>query len=242
MSTTIYTSNGKILINGSNNKWLSAPAVVPFGPTHVELANGVIRIRVTPGSVPAAAGGPPGFTATNVEGDIWDCSNPGYENYVFEYSNIKTIAVDIIDWHVKDTSTSLNDTNQRIGSGWTNLKRINISYCSHLTTMYQSFTSTSVEEIYLSNTSSVTDIHEMCKGASSLKIIPYIEDVTAVTSCLNAFDGCVNVESGITSMYNRLSAIPGMTEPYKYYQCFKDCGSNTVAGAAELANVPSGWK
>lgn len=25
MSTTIYTSNGKILINGSNNKWLKAP-------------------------------------------------------------------------------------------------------------------------------------------------------------------------------------------------------------------------
>ena len=29
MSTTIYTSNGKILVNGSNNKWLKAPVVVP---------------------------------------------------------------------------------------------------------------------------------------------------------------------------------------------------------------------
>lgn len=241
MSTTIYTSNGKILINGSNNKWLSAPAVVPFGPTHVELADGVIRIRVTPGSVPTAAGGPPGFSATNVEGDIWDCSYSGYEQLMFMYTNLKDITVDIIDWHIKDSATSL-DTNLRIGTGWTNLKRINVSYCSHLTTLYSVFTSTSIEELYLSNTSSITDIHEMCKGASSLKMIPYIEDVAALTSCLNAFDGCVNVESGITSMYNRLSAVSGVSDISKHYQCFKDCGSNTVAGAAELANVPSGWK
>lgn len=240
--STVYTSNGKILINGSNNKWLSAPAVVPFGPTHVELADGVIRIRVTPGSVPTANGGPPGFTATNVEGDIWDCSNPGYENYVFEYSNIKTIAVDIIDWHVKDTSTSLNDTNQRIGAGWTNLKRINISYCSHLTTLYSSFTSTSIEELYLSNTSSVTNMTEICKGASSLKMIPYIEDVKALRECLSAFDGCVKVESGITNMYNRLSQVSALSEMPQHYKCFYNCGSDTVTGAAELAEVPSGWK
>ena len=241
MSTTIYTSNGKILINGSNNKWLKAPAVVPFGPTHVELADGVIRIRVTPGSVPTAAGGPPGFVATNVEGDIWDCSLSGYEAYLFQYSNIKDIAVDIIDWHIKDSATSL-DQNLRIGTGWTNLKRINVSYCSHLTTLYSSFTSTSIEELYLSNTSSITNMTEMCKGASSLKMIPYIEDVTALTECLSAFNGCVNVESGITSMYDRLSAVSGVSDISTHYQCFKDCGSNTIAGAAELANVPSGWK
>jgi hypothetical protein len=53
--------------------------------------------------------------------------------------------------------------------------------------------------------------------------------------------GCTNVETGILDAYNSLAARNLPNEEY-YHHCFKNCGSNTVAGAAELAQIPSGWK
>lgn len=242
MSTTIYTSNGKILINGSNNKWLSAPAVVPFGPNHITLDSGVVRVRVTPGSVPAEAGGPPDtLSVTHVEGDVWDVVNTNSWSYAFQYSNLLTIAVDILDFHIPDGVSQLESVGVKFDSNWTNLKRINISYGADITKFYETFTSSSIEEIYLSNMPSLYEITNMCKNASGLKMVPYIDDVSGIRNCLNAFEGCVNVESGITNMYNRLSQVSALSEEYVHYKCFYQCGSNTVAGAAELANVPSSW-
>ena len=243
MSTTIYTSNGKILINGSNNKWLSAPAVVPFGPNHITLGSGVVRVRVTPGSVPAEAGGPPGtLSVTHVEGDVWDVVNTQSWSYTFQYSTLLTTAVDILDFHIPDGVSQLESSSVKFDSNWTNLKRINISYGADITKFYQTFTSSSIEEIYISNMPNLKDIGNMCINATGLKMVPYIDDVSGITGCLSAFKGCVNVESGITNMYNRLSQVSALSQEYAHYQCFNNCGSDTVTGAAELANVPSGWK
>lgn len=52
------------------------------------------------------------------------------------------------------------------------------------------------------------------------------------------FYGCVNVESGALSLYNKFAAAnwSGL-----HGRCFLDCGSNTVTGATELAQIPSEW-
>lgn len=57
----------------------------------------------------------------------------------------------------------------------------------------------------------------------------------------NAFSLCTNVESGALSLYNKFNSA-GWTAYSSYYRCFASCGSNTETGAAELAEIPSGWK
>lgn len=47
----------------------------------------------------------------------------------------------------------------------------------------------------------------------------------------------VNVKSGILNAYNYLSS----TVTTYNNMTFKNCGSNTVTGAAELAQIPSSW-
>lgn len=55
------------------------------------------------------------------------------------------------------------------------------------------------------------------------------------------FDGCTAVASGIISYYNKLVAAKGSNR-WEITGCFRDCGSGTTSGAAELAQIPSDWK
>ena len=67
--------------------------------------------------------------------------------------------------------------------------------------------------------------------------IPKVAD----TYIRTAFYGCLKVESGALSLYNKFNAA-GWTTDSSHYQCFYNCGSDTETGAAELAQIPSGWK
>ena len=55
------------------------------------------------------------------------------------------------------------------------------------------------------------------------------------------FNGCTAVASGIIAYYNKLVAAKG-TNRWATTACFRDCGSGTTTGAAELAQIPSSWK
>lgn len=95
------------------------------------------------------------------------------------------------------------------------------------------------------DTSNVTDMEGMfCMpdiiGSSDdipvLKQVPNY-NVSSVTNVISMFERCLNVESGTFSLYQRLvQSNPSHTN------CFKNCGANTTSGAAELAQIPSGWK
>jgi hypothetical protein len=53
------------------------------------------------------------------------------------------------------------------------------------------------------------------------------------------FYRCTKVESGALALYQQASAqaiVPS------HDRTFYQCGSNTVTGAAELAQIPSDWK
>jgi len=53
------------------------------------------------------------------------------------------------------------------------------------------------------------------------------------------FHSCANVESGALALYQQAST---QTTIPTHTQAFRDCGSNTVTGAAELALIPDDWK
>ena len=91
------------------------------------------------------------------------------------------------------------------------------------------------------DTSDVNDMLAMFYRDTSLTAVPLFNtsSITEGNSDMSyMFGNCVNVQSGALALYQQVSANP----PYFYSYMFKNCGSNTVNGAAELAQIPDGWK
>lgn len=97
----------------------------------------------------------------------------------------------------------------------------------------------SLVDVTLFDTSNVTDFEQAFEYCRSLKEVPLL-DVSSVTNCPRMFATTINVESGSLALYNRLQALSGQITDHG--DCFENCGSNTVTGAAELAQIPADWK
>jgi hypothetical protein len=64
-------------------------------------------------------------------------------------------------------------------------------------------------------------------------------DTSSATNVAGMFGGAKNVESGALALYQQMSTQDN--PPSSYSSCFYQCGSNTVTGAAELAQIPTSW-
>ena len=85
----------------------------------------------------------------------------------------------------------------------------------------------------------VGEIDGMFGSCSSLKYLPIMKFNGNLYNCAYAFIGCSSVEGGILSAYNRITAD---NSPGLHVQAFNNCGINTSAGSAELAQIPVDWK
>lgn len=65
-------------------------------------------------------------------------------------------------------------------------------------------------------------------------------DTTALTNVTNMFYECYKVEGGALALYQQMSTQTNVPDSHR--GCFKDCGSDTQTGSAELAQIPNGWK
>lgn len=109
----------------------------------------------------------------------------------------------------------------------------------------------------------VCDANRMFADCVSLQAIPAMRvskvghpivwEGTAVSGTSQYMDymflGCRNVASGITAMYTALSsngyaaaAQAAGVSPARHSEVFENCGADSTSGAAELAQVPAGWK
>lgn len=86
--------------------------------------------------------------------------------------------------------------------------------------------------------SNVKNFKSMFYGCTSLSAIPDFK-IEQAENVDGMFYNCCNVETGIKSMYDKLSVLPSITS---HGGTFSYCGSNTTQGAAELAQIPSEWK
>lgn len=86
----------------------------------------------------------------------------------------------------------------------------------------------------------VTSMAYMFQSCESITGSIPAYDLRNVDSCESAFNGCKYVSGGILDTYNRFMSYT--IQPTSYSACFKNCGSNTQTGSAELAQIPSSWK
>ena len=121
----------------------------------------------------------------------------------------------------------------------TSLERVAIFNTSSVTIFGSMFKNcSSLLESPLFDTSNATTMSNMFQNCTSLRHVPLF-DTSTVTEIVNAFSLCRNVESGALALYQQAS----LRESDIYHTgTFYGCGSNTVTGAAELAQIPSGWK
>lgn len=111
---------------------------------------------------------------------------------------------------------------------------------TNVTNMQQMFNNcTSLTSVPLFDTSNVTTMASMFGGCSSLTTVPLF-DTSNVTDMLSTFDGCTSVQSGALALYQQAST--QTNPPTIHSRTFRNCGSNTQTGAAELAQIPSDWK
>ena len=91
----------------------------------------------------------------------------------------------------------------------------------------------------LFNTSMVTDIDSMFLNCISLTSVPLF-NTSSVRFMYTMFLNCKKVQSGALALYQQAST--QANPPSSHTRAFKNCGSETTTGAAELAQIPDDWK
>lgn len=104
---------------------------------------------------------------------------------------------------------------------------------------------TSLQRVAPFDTRAFYVFDDMFIGCTSLVSVPLFNMSGTTTggfgypSVNNMFRGCTAVESGALGLYNHLSSVFPSTGFHS--NCFTDCGSGTVTGRAELAQIPTDW-
>ena len=155
---------------------------------------------------------------TYMEGMFWNCN--------------KFTTVQLFD---TSSCTSMANMFGRCSS----LTTVPLFDTSSCTAIYGAFSScTSLTTVPLFDTSSVTAMNDMFSDCTSLTTVPLF-DTRSCRVMTWMFQNCYNVQSGALALYQQAST--QATPPSSYGNCFKDCGKNTVTGAAELAQIPTSW-
>lgn len=261
MSTNLLSFGGKILTVGGNA--LSFSSVDPYNP--LGLPPYTMRFQLSDNVNPTEATNPSWaasavWTQVSSSPNVWDFK---YENsdwhvrnsiffslrtnfsvlgantsgvvnmgHLFRYAPLVSIE------HPFDTS-SVTNANYMFASmpHCTELPMFDFSNVQSIESM---FNASYLEEIPDYDFSSVSgSITNLCQGCTYLKRVPdFTFTVNSITLADAVFQGCTAVESGALSMYNKLSVSTSITS-HRY--TFGGCGSNTVTGAAELAQIPASW-
>jgi len=230
--STVYTLNGKVLKNAANDKWLTKKAGDPYNP--LGLPAYTIRIQVKPGTQLVQATRKGTITAVSGETDVYDVCTAGLSN-PGDWSNLLFGGEDYdADWNPVPVDSNVIAILGANSTGVTNMSYM-CNYCI------------SLKDVALFDTSSVTNASNMFNMAFSenvpfTNVLSHIPDFnfTALTNASNLFRYCTKVESGALALYTRLNNLGAQITNHS--RTFMNCGSDTVTGAAELAQIPSSWK
>ena len=245
------------LVYNNECELLWPDSIDPYNP--LNLPPNTVRVRTHDGAAPKKISNTSYETATLVEGttDVYDVYKSGTDfTFLFLNSNnveevlganttgitnmsamfnyctsLRTVALfdtsSVTDMHTMflfcDSLTSVPLFNT---SSVTNMSNM-LARCSSLTS------------VPLFDTSSVTNIEYMFSMCSALKTVPLF-NTSSVVFMNGMFENCKNVQSGALALYQQAST--QANPPSKHTGTFKNCGSDTTTGAAELAQIPDDWK
>ncbi len=123
----------------------------------------------------------------------------------------------------------------------------NITKSCNMTSVFDAFDdvagtfNSSLKSIPNWDWSKATSLEKAFRGCTELTAIPEMAISSSITSVAHAFENCHNIETGIKSMYDALVQIPSIQESSKHVDCFKNCGTNTPEGRAQLEQIPVSW-
>jgi hypothetical protein len=261
MSTNLLSFGGKILTVGGNA--LSFSSVDPYNPLGLspytmrfQLSDNVNPTEVTNPSWPVSAVWTQVSSSPNVwdfkyESSDWHVSNSIFFSLRTSFSVLGANTTGVVNMghlfryaplvdieNPFDTS-SVTNANYMFAS-MPNCRTLPMFDFSNVQSIESMFNASYLEEIPDYDFSNVRgSITNLCQGCSSLKSVPdFTFTVNNLTYADAAFQGCLQVESGALSMYNKLSASTSITS---HQYTFGGCGSDTVSGAQELAQIPTSW-
>lgn len=234
--SVLYLFNGKVARFGSVVLGKPVDRYNPLG-----LPELTIRVKYKSGSTGPSFIEYMNPTVTQVQG----------ESYVYDICTKDTTIG--TDWkYLLESDTNRADIIEVLGANsrgvtsmfmlfqdCTSLERVAIFDTSSVTNFGSMFKNcSSLIESPLFDTSNASEMGSMFQNCTSLRHVPLF-DTSTVTEMINAFSQCVNVESGALALYQQAS----LRDSDIYHRgTFYACGYNTVNGAAELAQIPSGWK
>ena len=214
--------NGYVI--GKGGYWLKA-AQSPLPPF-------TIRLKFTEGVTPTFRYG----TAVQVSSspNIWDLT---YENsfWLGSLLNQPYYLLEVISGN----TTGIVNMNSLFFdcTSLTSVCMLDTAVCRDMSDMF--CYCRSLTNIPLFDTSMVTYMTQMFRECLSLTNIPLF-DTSSVTNMNRMFQGCTNVQTGALALYQQASS--QANPPTSHDNTFYDCGSETVTGAAELAQIPDDWK
>ena len=211
------------------------PPEPPEPPAPV-LPSNTVRVRTSDGNAPNNEWGGSSFeTATLVSGtsDVYDVYKSGTDFSLLLYASTNVTEV------LGANTSNITNMQQMFNacSLLTNVPLFNTSNVTNISWMFHGCTL--LNNVPLFDTSNVTNISGMFYGCSSLTTIPLF-NTSKVTNMFRMFTNCTNVQSGALALYQQAST--QTNPPTNHDETFRNCGSNTTTGVAELAQIPSDWK
>lgn len=193
-------------------------------------------------------------TVTNMSNMFYGCRNlksvPLFNtinvtdmSYMFSHSTSYAMNIETVP--LFDTRNVTNMSYMFFGCRIKNVPLFNTHNVTNMSNMFSlsrspgGWTDSRLEAIPLFDTSNVTDMSGMFYLQHSLKSIPLL-NTSKVTNMDNTFDNCTNIESGALALYQQASSQSSPPSSHSY--TFRGCGSDTISGAAELAQIPDDWK
>ena len=178
------------------------------------LGYGTMRLKFAQGYTPTV--GNVSNVLVDAEENIWDCTSsaagqPSLPNLAYNKYLLECISANL---------------RRSTGTGFVTGLSWKFQGCSNLVS------------VSLPCTDHVTDMSRMFFNCTSLTSCPLL-DTSSCTNMSSMFEGCVNIQSGSLDLYQQAST--QATPPSLYTDTFKDCGRDTVTGAAELAQIPTSW-
>ena len=258
----IYKHNGSI-ITDIGGKWLTGGStpVDPYNP--LNLPPNTVRVRTNDGNVPYKGEDDYGVatyeTATLVSGtsDVYDVYKSGtdFDGLLYRSSNVVEV--------LGANTTGITNMSYMFlyCTSLTTVPLFDTSSVTNMTSMF--YHCTLLQSVPLFDTSSVTDMGSMFRWNSNLTSVPLFDtskvtnmnymfdsctvltsvplfDTSSVTNMTSMFEDCTSVQSGALAIYQQAST--QANPPSNHSLTFRNCGSNTQTGAAELAQIPSDWK